>query len=101
MAPERNPQFPNIPTIKEELGMDFPAPGAWRGIAGPKNLPKEIQARLGAALQKVYNSNEYKEFMNNRGFGMKWADAEGFAKFMDEGDEQMGKAMKSAGLART
>jgi tripartite-type tricarboxylate transporter receptor subunit TctC len=81
--------------------MDFPVTGAWRGIAGPKNLPKDIQAKLGAALQKVYNSNEYKEFMNNRGFGMKWADAEGFAKFMDQGDEQMGKAMKSAGLAKT
>ena len=101
MAPERNPQFPNIPTLKEELGTDVPVTGAWRGIAGPKNLPQDVQAKLGAALKKVYDSAEYKDFMNNRGFGMKWADASGFGQFMDKGDEAMGKAMKSAGLAKT
>jgi hypothetical protein len=31
---------------------------------------------------------------------VKWADAQGFATFMDAGNEQMGKAMKAAGLAK-
>jgi tripartite-type tricarboxylate transporter receptor subunit TctC len=99
MAPARNPQFPNVPTLKEELGIDY-ATGAWRGIAGPKNLPAEVSAKLGAALKKVYESPAYKEFMNNRGFGMTWADAAGFETFMDEGDRKMGVAMKAAGLAK-
>jgi hypothetical protein len=38
--------------------------------------------------------------MASRGFGVKWADAEGFAKFMDEGNKAMGVAMKAAGLAQ-
>ena len=38
--------------------------------------------------------------MASRGFGVKWADAPGFASFMDDGDEQMGEAMKAAGLAK-
>ena len=41
MAPERNPQFQAVPTLKEATGIDFTAAGAWRGIAGPKGLPKE------------------------------------------------------------
>jgi len=39
--------------------------------------------------------------MSARGFGVKWADGAGFAKFMDEGNTAMGVAMKAAGLARS
>lgn len=99
MAEKRNPQFPNVPTIGEELGTVYAA-GAWRGIAGPKNLPAEIQAKLGTALKKVFDSDGYKEFMTNRGFRMTWADGAGFSTFMDAGDAKMGEAMKAAGLAK-
>jgi tripartite-type tricarboxylate transporter receptor subunit TctC len=99
MAPQRNPQFPNVPTLAEETGSVY-ASGAWRGIAAPKGIPTDVQTRLVTALKKVYEGDAYKEFMNGRGFGMKWADSAGFAKFMDEADAQMGEAMKAAGLAK-
>jgi tripartite-type tricarboxylate transporter receptor subunit TctC len=99
MAPERNPTFPNIPTLKEAMGIDY-STGAWRGFAGPKSLPAEIQAKLTASLKKAYDSKEYKEFMSSRGFGVKWGDPQEFATFMDAGDAQMGTAMKAAGLAK-
>jgi tripartite-type tricarboxylate transporter receptor subunit TctC len=99
MAPQRNPTFPDIPTLKEAMGIDY-STGAWRGFAGPKNLPEDVQKKLTAALQKAYESKEYKEFMSSRGFGIRWADAQGFASFMDAGDAQMGVAMKAAGLAK-
>jgi tripartite-type tricarboxylate transporter receptor subunit TctC len=99
MAPERNPQFASIPTLKESMGIDY-ATGAWRGFAGPKGLPQPVAEKLTAALKKVYDSKDYKDFMNARGFGTVWGDAAHFAQFMDEGDAQMGQAMKAAGLAR-
>ena len=99
MAHERNPAFPNVPTLKEEMGIDY-ATGAWRGFAGPKGLPADIATKLTAALKKANESKEYRDFMGSRGFGVKWADAQGFATFMDAGNEQMGKAMKAAGLAK-
>lgn len=99
MAPARNPQFPTVPTLKEGLGIDYSV-GAWRGIGAPKNLPAPIAERLTAALKKANESKEFQEFMNNRGFGIKWADGAGFAKFMADGDAAMGVAMKAAGLAK-
>ena len=45
MAAERNPAFPDVPTLKEEMGIDY-STGAWRGFAGPKNLPADVQAKL-------------------------------------------------------
>jgi tripartite-type tricarboxylate transporter receptor subunit TctC len=100
MATERNPAFKDVPTLKEAMGIDYTT-GAWRGIAAPKGLPPEIATSLTAALKKVNESAEFRDFMSNRGFGVKWADGAGFAKFMDDGNKAMGVAMKAAGLAKT
>ena len=99
MAEKRNPQFPNVPTLGEELGTVY-ASGAWRGIAGPRNLPPETGAKLVAALKRAYDSPAYKEFMDARGFGMKWAEGASFGSFMDDANTKMGVAMKDAGLAK-
>ena len=97
MANERNPAFPNVPTLKESMGVDYSV-GAWRGIAGPKGLPADVSAKLVASLKKANDSKEFRDFMANRGFGVKWADPAGFASFMAASDASMGSAMKSAGL---
>jgi tripartite-type tricarboxylate transporter receptor subunit TctC len=99
MAVARNPAFKDVPTLKEAMGIDY-STGAWRGFAAPKGLPADIAAAMTAALKKVNEAAEFREFMANRGFGVKWADGAGFAKFMDEGNTAMGVAMKAAGLAK-
>lgn len=99
MANERNPVFANVPTLKEAAGVDYSV-GAWRGIAAPKGLPGDIQTKAVAALKKAYDSKEFKDFMSNRGFGVKWADPAGFTQFMASADAAMGTAMKAAGLAK-
>jgi tripartite-type tricarboxylate transporter receptor subunit TctC len=100
MAPERAATFPNVPTLKEAMGIPY-STGAWRGFAAPKGTPEPVAAKLTAAMKKIYNSKEYKEFMAARGFGTVWNDAAGFASFMDQSDRQMGEAMKAAGIAKT
>jgi tripartite-type tricarboxylate transporter receptor subunit TctC len=52
MASERNPMFKDVPTLNETLGINYSV-GAWRGIAGPKNLPADVQATLMAELKKA------------------------------------------------
>jgi tripartite-type tricarboxylate transporter receptor subunit TctC len=99
MANERISAFPTIPTLKEAMGVDYQN-GAWRGIAGPLNLPAEVRATLDPALGRVFNSAEYKEFMNARGFGLVYADAAGFARHLEQADKSLGDAMKAAGLAK-
>jgi tripartite-type tricarboxylate transporter receptor subunit TctC len=99
MAPERLSAFPNIPTLKEAMGVDYQT-GAWRGIAGPPNLPAEVKAAMDPALGRVFNSQEYKDFLNARGFGLVYADAAGFARHLEAADKSLGEAMKAAGLAK-
>jgi tripartite-type tricarboxylate transporter receptor subunit TctC len=58
MAPERSPFLPDTPTFKEQ-GYNQ----VWsvsRGIAAPAGLPKDIEARLVAALDKLLASPEHR-----------------------------------------
>src|SRR5574339_120728 len=86
--------YPNVPTLQKELGTKW-AIAAWRVIAAPKGIPADAQKTLGAALKKVYDSKEYKEFMAGRGFGVVYADPAGTAKFMAQSDENLGAALKA------
>jgi tripartite-type tricarboxylate transporter receptor subunit TctC len=99
MAKERLSAFPNIPTLKEAMGVDYDT-GAWRGIAGPPGIPGDVVSAVNAALGKIFKSKEYQDFMNARGFGLIYADAQGFGRHMEQADKSLGDAMKAAGLAK-
>jgi len=91
--------YPAVPTGKQAIGTSWTM-GPWRGIGAPRNLPPEIQARLESAVKNAYDSPEYRDFMNNRGFGMRWAGPAEFADFIAASDKQMGVVMKAVGLSR-
>ena len=99
MDTKRAALFPNVPTLKEATGSGWTA-GAWRGIAAPKGLPKDVQARLEASVKKAYDSKEYQDFMTQRGFGVLWGNSEEFAKFMTKGDGDMKTVMTAVGIAK-
>ncbi|MBL8382753.1 MAG: tripartite tricarboxylate transporter substrate binding protein [Burkholderiales bacterium] len=99
MSPERTALYPNVPTLKESIGSNWTV-GAWRGIAGPKGMPADVAAKLAAGIKKVWDGKEFKDFMNSRGFGLTWADAKGYAAFMEKGDNDMAGVMKALGLTK-
>lgn len=99
MASQPAALYPKVPTLKAATGSDW-AIGAWRGVAGPKGMPADVVAKLGAAMKKIYDSKDYQGFMASRGFGTIYADAKGFEQFMAKGDADMGNVMKALGLSK-
>ncbi|MCB1493736.1 MAG: tripartite tricarboxylate transporter substrate binding protein [Rhodobiaceae bacterium] len=97
MGDERLGLFPDVPTLKEATGSDWTV-GAWRMIAGPKGMPQEVMDKLIPALKKAYDSPEYKEFMEGRGFGMIWRPSTEAEAFMAKADGDFGVVMEKAGL---
>src|SRR5436190_15592941 len=91
--------YPSLPTIKQATGSNWTT-AAWRGLATPKGLPKDIETRLVAAIKKAYDSKDYQDFLTQRGFGATWASEDAFAKYMAKGDADMGTVMKSLGMAK-
>lgn len=99
MSTSRNPVFPTVPTLKEAVGTDWTI-GAWRGIAGPKGMPKEAVDRLVPALKKAYDSKEFQDFMAKAGYGVIYGDPQKFEAFMAKSNEDLGKVMKAVGIAK-
>lgn len=97
MSEERDPKFPDVPTLAEQ-GIDFTM-AAWRGITGPAGMPDEVVQELSCELGEIVNSAQYEEFMSTTGFGIEWKDAQEFADFMAEQDAEKGDIMRAAGLA--
>lgn len=98
MADERNPKFPDVPTLKE-MGINWSA-GTWRGIAAPKGTPKEIIDVLYKAISEITAGEDFKDFMAKNGFGIKIRGPEEFKKFLAEQDETWKKVLKIAGYLK-
>lgn len=99
MGEERLGAFADVPTLKEATGSDWKM-AAWRGIAGPKGMPDEAVTKISVALEAVWKSAEFQEFMNERGFGLVWKPGDEFATWMDESDTALGTVMQAVGLAQ-
>jgi tripartite-type tricarboxylate transporter receptor subunit TctC len=99
MSDERIPAFPNIPTVKEQIGKTFEG-GAWRGIAGPKGLPQDIVQSLEKALKEIYDSKEFKDAMTARGFGMRWRTSAEFTAFLKEHEEFTARIMTALNMVK-
>ncbi|MCK0165644.1 tripartite tricarboxylate transporter substrate binding protein [Marinobacter sp. S6332] len=98
LSNDRLERFPDVPSAKEVTGDEW-TQGSWRGLVGPANLPEDVTKRLAVAAKKVFNSESFQEFMEGRGFGAVWADAEGFKAYMKEQDEKNAVTIDKLGLA--
>jgi len=91
--------YPNVPTLKAATGSDWKI-GAWRGIAAPKGLPKDVSDKLVAAIKKIAASKEYVDFMGSRGFGVAYLGPDEFDRFMAKSDTDLGATMKAVGIVK-
>ena len=77
------------------------AQGRVARLSGPKGLSKEIATRYESAIKKVWDSAEFQEFMNQRGFDLSLeANSAKFAEFMKTDNQDNGNTLKSLGLAK-
>jgi tripartite-type tricarboxylate transporter receptor subunit TctC len=98
MAEARNPQFPDVPTLKEQ-GIDW-AYGTWRGFAVPKDTPDDVAEVLIGAFKQIFSSDEFVQFMNKNGFGIKLRDSEEFGDFMAEQHKGLEEIITMAGYGK-
>lgn len=99
LSDERLAAFPDIPTVKEAIGVDVQNYG-WRGFVLPKGTPDDVVATITTAVRNVYNSPKFKEEMDKLGFNMSYAEGADFGAFMKREYDAAGVALKAAGLAK-
>ena len=95
---ERDPIFSNIPTLIE-LGYNWTGM-AWRGVVAPLGTSEDIVSILSKSIEDIVNGPVYEEFMNGRGYGISFKNAEEFMDFMKQKDKENGLMLKAAGIIK-
>jgi tripartite-type tricarboxylate transporter receptor subunit TctC len=91
--------YPNVPTLSEATGPKWYVL-TWRGVFGPKGIPQEVSDRLVPALQKAHASQQFQDFMRDRGFGVAWMGPRDAAAYMEKSYEDFGRVIKASGITK-
>jgi tripartite-type tricarboxylate transporter receptor subunit TctC len=100
LSEKRNPAFPNVPTSGEVTGKPFEG-GAFRGLVAPAGTPEAIIVKLEQAMKKIYESAEFQDQMNARGFGLRWRDRAEFTSFLQQHEIDTKRVMTELGLVKS
>lgn len=94
---ERDPDFPNVPTFKEQ-GLPRVVIQSWYGIAVPKGVPEEIVNILKDAFVKAIQHPDTAQILKHIGFTPTYRNAEDFAKFVESMEQMYTRVAKEAGI---
>ncbi len=97
LAPERAPQLPNVPTVKE-LGHENFAVRLWYGMLAPAATPPAVIARLNAELHKALASADLKSRLVTAGIEPLASTPQEFGAFIQSETVRYAKVIKDAGI---
>jgi tripartite-type tricarboxylate transporter receptor subunit TctC len=93
----RSPLFPDMPTLKEATGEDYPP--TWFGLFAPAGTPKPIIEKVHAEVVRITGDPAWKQknFID-RAIEYAVSDAESFARFVMASRKRAGEIAKEAGV---
>jgi len=97
LSPERLPDYPGVPTTKEQGFANFEI-SVWYGILAPSGTPRDIINRLNAELGKAVQSPDMKPRFAQAGVDPLTSTPDEFARFIQSEATRFGKVIKEAGI---
>jgi tripartite-type tricarboxylate transporter receptor subunit TctC len=91
MSAERSKYIPNVPTFREQGFNEVWSTS--RGVAGPANLPKDIEATLIAMLEKTIGSPEHKKKAEALALDPEIIKGAAYMKFLKDNEQATKKLM--------
>lgn len=96
---QRNPLFPNVPTIAEVIGKPYDV-HEWNGMFAPRGTPPEIITRMQEAVKEVLTMPEVKERFDALGSRIVASKPEEFRKFLTAESGRWAATVKAAGIKK-
>jgi tripartite-type tricarboxylate transporter receptor subunit TctC len=93
------PEWKDIPTVKEAVGADI-SYLMLRGIFGPPDMPKDALEWYQAMLKKVYETPEFKDYLNQGALKPAWETGPEFVKWLGEAEQLHRDLMTRGGLLK-
>lgn len=94
---ERNPLYPETPTIAES-GVPGFAAISWSGVSAPKGTPKPILDKLEAAAVAALQSPSVKTKLESQGFVVPQLGSAAYTKFIASEIDRWTQVIKTAGI---
>ena len=91
------PEWKDVPTVKEALGADI-SYLMLRGIFGPPDMPKEAQDWYQGLLRKVYDTPEFKDYLNQGALKPAWETGPEFVNWLGQAEQLHKDLMTKGGL---
>jgi tripartite-type tricarboxylate transporter receptor subunit TctC len=92
----RSALLPDMPTVAES-GVPGYSVDNWWGILAPRNVPKEIAAKLNAEIVRVHGLGDVQERYAALGLEARSSTPEAFGRYIRAEAEKFGKVIKASG----
>jgi tripartite-type tricarboxylate transporter receptor subunit TctC len=99
-ADKRDPTFPNVPTMAE-AGVPGLEVYSWQAFVAPKGLPKDVNAKLTAALVGALKDPEVTKKFNDIGFDVVANSPAEFRTFLDAELARWKQVVDAGGIKQT
>lgn len=96
-SPQRNPQLPEVPTLREQ-GITNADAESWAAFFAPAGTPKPILDKLSATILGILNKPEVKERITKLGFTLNVRDPEAFKPYLAQEIQTWADIIKAAGI---
>jgi tripartite-type tricarboxylate transporter receptor subunit TctC len=94
---QRNPLYPDVPTIAESGYPDFSAV-SWTGLSAPKGTPRDIVDKLENAMVKAFHEPAARHKLEANGFVVVASHSADYTKFVQEEINRWTKVIQTAGI---
>ncbi|NNG04275.1 MAG: tripartite tricarboxylate transporter substrate binding protein [Inquilinus sp.] len=99
MHTDRMGALPEVPTTLEALDTEWTL-AAFITVSGPEGLPEEIACSYDAAVEKLFQTQEWADFKASRGAEVVYLGVGDLTQMLATSDANLGATMKAIGLAQ-
>jgi len=96
-SPQRNPLYPDVPTVAESGYPDFAAV-SWTGLSAPKGTPQAIIDTLEHAMVRAFSDPAVRARLEGNGFVVRASRSSEYSQFVAEQIAHWGRVIQHANI---
>jgi len=94
---ERNPLYPDVPTVAESGYPGFSAV-SWTGLSAPAGTPQPIISKLETAMRKAFSQPEARQRLESMGFVVVASTSKEYSQFVNQEIDHWIDVIKKSGI---
>lgn len=95
---QREPMFPDVPTVAETPGLEGYSAGSWQGIIAPAKVSPDLVAKVYGEVRRIVASPDFSEKLTSQGSRPQAKPPAEFGKWLAAEKDKWAKLVKASGL---